>query len=382
MPVVHARFPAGVKLVAVIASRMIECRIGIQLYEQQLERMYTFKLLLLGAGESGKSTILKQIKLINRWTPSEEELSRARIGLKTNILECMQNIVDKAEEFENIIDSKHKDTVEMLKKKKEDISDEDEIDEFFTPNIAKHLQQLLECKAIQETLKRRSEFWLLESFDFLMKNMERIAAPDYQPTEEDVVTARVRTTGIVKTTFEQKVLGDPDTVNYQVVDVGGQRSERKKWLNLFSDVSAVLFVSNLAGYNKRLFEDQNANRMTESLGLFEQICKEKAFEGIPIYLILNKKDLFEKEIARKDLQDYFQDYKGNNSSMIEAKLDVKGLFEQIKRQTYSETKQEILRKDAAEIKSSLRRLRTHIEHKSKKTKGDEVKLQNHAKEIM
>mmetsp|Transcript_32775 Transcript_32775/g.45731 ORF Transcript_32775/g.45731 Transcript_32775/m.45731 type:complete len:82 (+) Transcript_32775:221-466(+) len=58
-----------------------------------------------------------------------------------------------------------------------------------------------------------------------------------------------------------------------------------------------------------------------------------------------------------------------------AKLDVKGLFEQIKRQTFSEAKQERLRKDAAEIKSSLRRLRTQLERKGNKTTKDELKLQ-------
>ena len=41
----------------------------------------------------------------------------------------------------------------------------------------------------------------------------------------------------------------------RVVDVGGQRSERRKWIQCFDDVRAVLFVCALSGYDMTLFED-------------------------------------------------------------------------------------------------------------------------------
>ena len=44
-------------------------------------------------------------------------------------------------------------------------------------------------------------------------------------------------------------------VMYRVVDVGGQRSERRKWIQCFDDVRAVLFVCALSGYDMTLFED-------------------------------------------------------------------------------------------------------------------------------
>ena len=42
---------------------------------------------------------------------------------------------------------------------------------------------------------------------------------------------------------------------YRLVDVGGQRSERRKWIQCFDDVKAVLFVAALSGYDMTLFED-------------------------------------------------------------------------------------------------------------------------------
>jgi G-protein alpha subunit len=33
----------------------------------------------------------------------------------------------------------------------------------------------------------------------------------------------------------------------QLVDVGGQRSERRKWIHCFDDVKAIIFLEGLSG---------------------------------------------------------------------------------------------------------------------------------------
>jgi G-protein alpha subunit len=59
-----------------------------------------------------------------------------------------------------------------------------------------------------------------------------------------MIMTRVRTNGIVVTEVKEA----PFT--YQVVDVGGQRSERRKWIHCFDDVRAIIFLEGLAGYNQ------------------------------------------------------------------------------------------------------------------------------------
>uniref|UniRef100_A0A8C5JZR2 Uncharacterized protein n=1 Tax=Jaculus jaculus TaxID=51337 RepID=A0A8C5JZR2_JACJA len=56
-----------------------------------------------------------------------------------------------------------------------------------------------------------------------LNDLERIAQSDYIPTQQDVLRTRVKTTGIVETHFTFKDL------HFKMFDVGGQRSERKKW---------------------------------------------------------------------------------------------------------------------------------------------------------
>jgi hypothetical protein len=61
---------------------------------------------------------------------------------------------------------------------------------------------------------------------------------------------QIKTTGIVEISFLIK------GVEFRVFDVGGQRSERKKWIHCFEDVNAVIFVAAVSEYDEVLFEDE------------------------------------------------------------------------------------------------------------------------------
>lgn len=90
-------------------------------------------------------------------------------------------------------------------------------------------------------------------------------------------------------------------VGFRLVDVGGQRSERRKWIHCFEGVSAILYVMAINEYDEKLFEDESVNRMHESIELFASVCKEKFLKNIPIIVFLNKVDLFMDKILKVDL---------------------------------------------------------------------------------
>jgi hypothetical protein len=84
-------------------------------------------------------------------------------------------------------------------------------------------------------------------------------------------------------------------------DVGGQRNERRKWIHCFDNVTAVIFVTAISEYDQVLYEDENTNRMDEALVLFEQICNHPSFKKTSMILFLNKRDLFEMKLKKKNM---------------------------------------------------------------------------------
>ena len=120
---------------------------------------------------------------------------------------------------------------------------------------------------------------------------------DYIATQQDMLLARVRTSGIVT---EKYVI---DKKDFEMYDVGGQRNERKKWIHCFDDVTAVIFVAALSEYDQVLFEDSSTNRMVEAVDLFDEICNNRYFTKSNMILFLNKKDLFEEKITSVHIGD-------------------------------------------------------------------------------
>ena len=95
----------------------------------------------------------------------------------------------------------------------------------------------------------RADMVIVSSF-FI--DIDRLFAPAYLPTDQDLLRSRLRTTGITETVFN---LG---MVTYRMLDVGGQRSERKKWIHCFENVTCLLFLAAMSGYDQCLVEDKDA----------------------------------------------------------------------------------------------------------------------------
>ena len=136
-------------------------------------------------------------------------------------------------------------------------------------------------------------------------SVDRISLPDYVPNDQDVLRSRVKTTGITETTF---IIGD---LTYRMFDVGGQRSERKKWIHCFENVTTILFLVAISEYDQLLFEDETVNRMQEALTLFDSICNSRWFTKTSIILFLNKIDRFKEKLPVSPMKNYFPDYEGS-----------------------------------------------------------------------
>jgi GTPase SAR1 family protein len=251
-------------------------------YQKEQEKI---KLLLLGAGESGKSTIFKQMRVLYGAPLSEEEKRQITPVVYSNIITSMKCLCENctALGYEGDVKAENKGNFDMLMA----ADDNGEID----PVLGTAIKALwTDDPGIQLTWKRRSEYQIVESVKAYFNEIDRIMADDYVSTQQDMLLARVRTSGIV--TEKYIIDGTP----FEMYDVGGQRNERKKWIHCFDDVTAVIFVAALSEYDQMLFEDATTNRMDEAVGLFQEICNNRYFQSSSMILFLNKRDLFEDKI--------------------------------------------------------------------------------------
>ena len=100
---------------------------------------------------------------------------------------------------------------------------------------------------------------MIESNELYFHKIDLLASPGYLPTDEDILASRVRTCGIVEETY---VI---ENVEFIIIDVGGQRNERKKWIHCFDNVNALIFVAALSEFDQMMFEDETQNRMIDTL---------------------------------------------------------------------------------------------------------------------
>lgn len=258
----------------------------------------TVKLLLLGAGDSGKSTIAKQMKIIHLDGFNDEE----RLGYKTtianNILTAMRTLIHQANKFEYHLSAGNESRAQII------VSIPRDQEPAVTKEIGDAVIALWQDPAIKQTYARASEYQLNDSTQYYFENIQRIASPNYIPSEQDVLRSRVKTTGVLETVFEV------EDIIFRLVDVGGQRSERRKWIHCFEDVTAIIFCVAISEYDLKLYEDNETNRMHESLQLFKELCNTKWFQATSFILFLNKKDIFEEKIKRVPLTVCFPDYNG------------------------------------------------------------------------
>ncbi|KAI9520567.1 Guanine nucleotide-binding protein subunit alpha-11 [Dissostichus eleginoides] len=353
-------------------SKRINAEIEKQLRRDKRDARRELKLLLLGTGESGKSTFIKQMRIIHGSGYTDEDKKGFTKLVYQNIFTSMQAMIRATENLKipfKYEQNKRKRGEEHLTVLREmhsaDLAQQErhlqlalsnalvvrEVDVekvcSFEQPYTSAIKMLWTDPGIQEAYDRRREYQLSDSTKYYLNALDRIATVGYMPTQQDVLRVRVPTTGIIEYPFDleniifsylsdldriaepcylptqQDVLRvripttgiieypfDLQSIIFRMVDVGGQRSERRKWIHCFENVTSIMFLVALSEYDQVLVESDNENRMEESKALFRTIITYPWFQNSSVILFLNKKDLLEEKIMYSHLVDYFPEFDG------------------------------------------------------------------------
>ncbi|TFK34970.1 G-protein alpha subunit [Crucibulum laeve] len=159
--------------------------------------------------------------------------------------------------------------------------------------------------AVRGVLKKR-KMRLEDSAGFFLNDIDRIATRTYEPSDDDVVRARLRTLGVqeYRIPFEQSMgqsqlfpgsIGDFGK-EWILYDVGGSRTIRHAWVPYFDNVNAIIFLAPISCFDERLLEDSRVNRLEDSFLLWRTVCSSKLLSKTPLILFLNKCDLLKRKL--------------------------------------------------------------------------------------
>uniref|UniRef100_A0A2K5F119 Guanine nucleotide-binding protein G(olf) subunit alpha n=1 Tax=Aotus nancymaae TaxID=37293 RepID=A0A2K5F119_AOTNA len=248
-------------------------KIEKQLQKERLAYKATHRLLLLGAGESGKSTIVKQMRILHVNGFNPEEKKQKILDIRKNVKDAIVTIVSAMSTIippvplANPENQFRSDYIKSIAP----ITDFEYSQEFFD-----HVKKLWDDEGVKACFERSNEYQLIDCAQYFLERIDSVSLVDYTPTDQDLLRCRVLTSGIFETRFQV------DKVNFHMFDVGGQRDERRKWIQCFNVY--VKFVY---------------------LFLFFRWLRT-----ISIILFLNKQDMLaEKVLAGKSkIEDYFPEY--------------------------------------------------------------------------
>ncbi|PBP22301.1 hypothetical protein BUE80_DR006863 [Diplocarpon rosae] len=206
------------------------------------------------------------MKIIHQNGYTRDELALYRLTIYKNLVDCAKALIGAMRQFNiqpaspaNLEYSDYLMDYQIVSDPQMPLS----------PKVGVAILSLWHDASIEALMERQSEFYLMDSAPYFFEEANRITCPDFIPTEADVLRARTKTTGIYETRFTM------GSLSIHMFDVGGQRSERKKWIHCFENVTSIIFCVALSEYDQVLLEESNQNRMMESLVLFDSVVNSR-----------------------------------------------------------------------------------------------------------
>lgn len=257
-------------------------------YEEELTEP---KVLLLGSSDSGKTTLLRQMKILYYGGFQDKEYIEAVINIRRNLKDFVICIF---RELSDQAKAKYQTFYSFIETWSEVTT--------YTVPMVKEFQEFWKDSEVQVLYE--SSKMVPSNIDYFLGDLERVLADNYFPTNEDMLKMRVVTRSVSATVFEK------DGQRIHFFDVSGLSYHRTKWTCYFEAVETILFVTSLSCYNQTLVEDPNINRAQDSIALFEKVCNIDLLKNTAIVILLNKTDLFKKKVKNVSIKDYFPGYEG------------------------------------------------------------------------
>jgi len=146
---------------------------------------------------------------------------------------------------------------------------------------------------------------------YFLDHATRVLDPGFVPSCEDALAVRTKTTGV----HERKFPVEKENIEIEFIDVGGQRAERRKWINQFEKVDLVIYFSALDNYALQMNECEG-NRLDDDLRLFSSLMiliQQKS----SWCFFFTKVDIFESVLKQVPINERFKEIPKEKAQSVE-----------------------------------------------------------------
>ncbi|KAF5351835.1 hypothetical protein D9756_007480 [Leucocoprinus leucothites] len=170
--------------------------------------------------------------------------------------------------------------------------------------------------AVAQSLLRAKYGRLEETPGFFLNDIDRILSPDYTPTDQDIVRARLRTTGVQEYRFTLDK-GTGTARDWVMYDVASIRTSKAAWIPYFPDITALIFLAPVSSFNERLLENPKINRLEDTFVLWKTVCSSKLLSNVQLILFMNKTDILARKLEQGiQVKDHIPEFGGNNNDFL------------------------------------------------------------------
>ena len=170
----------------------------LQKDEERMQGMH--RVLLLGCGQAGKSTFIKQMRIINSAEFNEDEKAKFKRDIASNIISAITTLVENIpseNESDFYTDLELIESYEAVRK----LLDTKRPHPDQVHEVANHIDKIWKCSSLQAAYANRSLFQIVDCAKYFLDKVIEVMDPNYVVTNDDIVHARVKTEGILEYTY-------------------------------------------------------------------------------------------------------------------------------------------------------------------------------------
>ncbi|KAF7365487.1 putative G protein alpha chain [Mycena venus] len=150
-----------------------------------------------------------------------------------------------------------------------------------------------------------------------LDQVQRICDENYTPKPDDILRARVHTVGPEEYFIPMKNHKNPRLQSWTVYDVDDSTMRRAgTWVQFFDEVEAIVFLVPISTFDEVLEENPEVNRLEDSLNRWKALCSNKLLASVHFILFLNKADILNSKLqSGVQFNSYLRSY-GNRPNKL------------------------------------------------------------------